>query len=633
MSDFLIGIDPARRPSALLALLQQPYGTRTPIGRSFQHRWGCWALLEDPIAHGRNFIRSPEGSFAWVGDLVCAGDREALHRCLDNDFAGPVKENSERLLDRFRNGSLLRQLNGGFAAVLAGEEFVCVITDPMGAVQVYAGLDDHGQTIALGTHPDLVATCVGQEDRIDPVSVCDFLNTGTPCWPFTMHQQVRELAPGCVHVFCFPPGRPPETREWAYWSAPAELRGNLDENELANEFASRWRKAVAVRSEGRHLGVQLSGGLDSRLIMAAVSPEKHCVGLTFQDTINREVSIARRVSKCYGRDWVPLQRAPEYVGHTAIESTRFTGCEGEWHHAHAIGFADQLRGMNLDGVFSGLFMDNNFKGYYARDLVRLPRMRGLLPAAYEVRPRDYVNRINEFCRRHVKSQLVNASLDRRKQFWERHFARGRESEWEWLDGYPLTQASDNTGWIAERRVMPVRLPVMDRYLVDLAFQIPIRMKAGGRFFLRAARLVLGPGNHIPNANDGAKPGSGAAARFIQRSVRETENFGRRWLGRAGVRLAVPHSWHDYQNYLRESVVLQQLMDQHGDNLSILESDILPAGWRACLQSPDLPWRVGCRIIQLALWLSILRQYKLVFHSQTELRGSTSPARAGAASIC
>src|SRR5206468_4089128 len=133
--------------------------------------------------------------------------------------------------------------------------------------------------------------------------------------------------------------------------------------------------------------------------------------------------------------------------------------------------------------------------------------------------------------------------------------------------YPISQACDNTGWVIERRVMPMRIPVMDRALLDLAFRVPISLKTDGQFFERAAIRLLGKGRRIPNANDGVRPGSGHIPRLLQRAVRKTQRQVRTVLAATGVQLEVPHSWHDFPRYLEESPVIADLISQHGCRLT------------------------------------------------------------------
>jgi hypothetical protein len=605
MGDFLISTDTLIPPSRLLAMLQRPYGAVRRQGRYWTFPRCTSAALEDPIAHGDNFVEFGGFQAAWVGDapLAASAVLELLRAA-----AGASWQSAQEAADVLAASAATATLNGAFAVFACGPRFAVVVTDPISAVQVYAAANAEGAVSTLGTHPDLVAAAGGRGNDIDPVSVGEFINSGNPCRPHTMYHGVTELAPGRVHVLDLAAPNPSALASHVYWRPPAELNGKVSEADIMQEFACAWVDSVRARCEGTNIAVQLSGGLDSRIVMAAIPRSKRCLGLTFCDEINREARIAARVAAVYGREWQVLRRDPEYLARTAVSAIRFTGCEGEWHHAHAIGFREGIGGLGLDGLFTGLFMDNNFKAYYARDLIAVPRLRGLLPPRWTRKPVDYINSLGAVCKQAVQPDIQEAMRERRRFFYGQHFALGRQSEWEWLEGYPLTQASDNTGWIVERRLFPLRLPVNDRRLLDIAFRLPARWKAGGQFFARATLPILGPGRSVPNANDGVRPGCGQARRVAYRAVRKARNFGRNALQSLGFRAAVPHSWHDYQQYWKTSSGLRQLVQEHGHQLQRFEKTVFTGETRALINNPDLNWREAYRFVQLAVWLDLIGSY-------------------------
>jgi hypothetical protein len=157
--------------------------------------------------------------------------------------------------------------------------------------------------------------------------------------------------------------------------------------------------------------------------------------------------------------------------------------------------------------------------------------------------------------------------------------------------------------------MPVRLPAMDRRLLEIACRIPMSMKAGGRLFSRMAKGILGRGAWIPDANDGVRPGSNHVWRLLQRALRETANRRRTTLRALGFKQAVPTSWHDYQSYWRQSAILRQLLAEHGKNLRSFEATVFRADPRTLWASPDLNWLHGFRLVQLALWKSVVQEYR------------------------
>lgn len=607
MSDFLVQFNPSAQGSSLLNLLNQPYGAISRPGKSLTFPWGGAAVLQEKVSKQSNIVTNGKWTFAWAGELIISDAKAALESALTELNALPITSTDTELFGTLKYCGLLAKLNGAFAICLVGPSAAVFVTDPMGSVQLYAGRSTSESLAAVGTHPDIVARVCG-DYAIDPVSVCDFLNTGTPCCPHTMHANVKEVWPGTVCIVRFENGGP-KMSEFRYWEPPDEVTTAAGQAELVDEFVEAWPRAVRSRCEGDRLAIQLSGGMDSRLIAAVIPPTDDCVAVTLCDSMNREARFARRVAACYGRKWIPLTRDLEYLGRTVVDCTRFTGCEGEFHHGHMAGFAGQIAEMHIDSLFSGLLMDNNFKGYYARDFVRVARLGGLLPATHKAIQLDYVDMVSPFCTRYLQPQGADGIRDRRRRFQQGHFATKRQSKWEWLDGFPNSQSCDNTGWVVERRVLPLKLPVMDRSLVELAFKAPMSFKAGGAFFEAAAVRILQNGRRIPSANDGVRLGSSHISRLAQRAIRKTQTTTRNLLAAAGVKFDVPHSWHDFPRYLQESRTLTDLIAQYGSRLRDFDG-VFRDDPTTLIRNREVPWPVGYRLIQLATWRGLLDTYRI-----------------------
>ncbi|MCC7374079.1 MAG: hypothetical protein IT581_05460 [Verrucomicrobiales bacterium] len=595
MSDFLCQVPPTSAPQDGLRALQDLFQPEQRSGWSRRTSSHSLAAVRDLIGPIPNWRESGDLVVAWIGDLpgipriLEAATRECLALIQDNPGS------AESIATALARGQLHDHFDGSGVVVLSTAHWLAVLTDPMAGVQVYVGRDPAGKVRAVGSHADLVADAAGRSDQIDLVSVGDYLDTGTPCCPFTVYEGVTELEPGHVLVI---------TREAdakASWWTPPREEPSIKLDEAAEAFVTSWRSAVERRCSGNRIAVQLSGGMDSRAVMAAIPKSIACAGLTFGDEINREAKISALVAASYGREWKFLKRDPEYLAKTAAFATRFTGCEGEWHHAHAIGLLPEFRDRGFSDVFTGLFMDNNFKGYYADDIVSVQHARGWLPPTFRRRPMDYVAATSPWSRATLLPQIQEARTARRRAFYERHFAKGRQSEWEWLDGHPVSQASDNTGWFVERRLIPLRLPVYDRALVDLAFRVPALKKAGGQFFGAALTRLLGPSGSIPNANDGSRPASSPGVQHVQRLVRKAQRMVRDRLESIGLRGTVQHSWHDYRHYWNTSPIMRELIREHRGRLAQFASCAHPGALERALEDTSLPWRVSYRLLQLCLW--------------------------------
>jgi hypothetical protein len=92
-------------------------------------------------------------------------------------------------------------------------------------------------------------------------------------------------------------------------------------------------------------------------------------------------------------------------------------------------------------------------------------------------------------------------------------------------------------------------------------------------------------------------------------VRKFGNGATKVLEKLGREPVIQHSWHDYQRYWRESEKLDELRKQYGSNLDRFDGVLFKESGRALLENKDINWRYGFRLLQLAVWLGIIEEYK------------------------
>ncbi len=589
----------------LLETVMKPYGVDRPEGESFTLLWGGIAVLREQLVSGPNAIARGDTVCAWVGDLLL-GDHQAR--------LGELAEHLERLrpprgADPVVTDAFFDQLNGTFALIAADREGLSIITDPLNALPVYFGLDRAANVVAVGTHPDTVATVAGPDASFDLASVGEFLNRGTPVFPHTIHTHVKEFEPGSFHRLTITNGQVSDVRSRRYWSPPAEDGDGADKKQLATELTQALLAAVSRRCNGHKVAVKLSGGLDSRIILAGVPRSVDCVTVTFCDKINREAVTARRVARAYGRPWSPLFREDEYIANHFVKAVRLGGCEHEWVHAHGVGLAAGILRDNVTCVLDGQWSNAFLRLYFAADIARISRLRGLLPPRYERVAFDYANHIGCFCTEYIQPGVLEQMRSRRREFHDCHSDPNRTSLAEWLDNHPISQEAPLSTWLIERRLMPLRMVYLDRQVVELGYRCPLRFKLGDGLFGPATLPILGRGRRIPNANDGVRPGSGHVMRLAQRAVRKVHDRVTDALGPFRCGPKVQHSWHDYQRYWRESEKLARLVEEYSPNLDPWDGVLFNAPVRNLLRRKDLPWVCGFRLLQLAIWLATLRDYR------------------------
>ena len=610
MSDFLISIGKNYHPEDLLVLLKRPYGEHAPEGQCFDFPWGSVAILQERIADNKNIITKNSTILAWVGNLVPSLSDKTAEKFLKH--IEMISANPENGMNFLKTDEYFSKLNGAYAIIAIYNKGFSVVTDPLNYTQVYIGRKEGHITSAVGTHPDLVASVSGNLSILDIPSLGEYLNSGRATFPNTMYVGVKQLEPGSLHIASIQENNNIKITSSKYWSPPEELQeGQINENDLAEELKYSFLSAVKERSVGRRVAVSLSGGLDSRLIIASVPKDVDCIGLTFCDELNRETKIAHKLAKCYNRPWHPLYRDEEYVADNAVKTIMLTGCESDWVHAHAIGFTEAIESYRIDAFLAGDLVGCYLRAPLAMDIKKIKRMRGILPHRYEKIAYDYVAEITDFVKQYLASDIIEQICARRKGFYENNFDARRSSIAEWLEIYPFSQRPEISAWAAHRRVQPSRPVGMDRRILDFSFKTPVELKLDDRIFVLAARDIYKRGLYIPNANNGIRPGSGHWWRLLQRAVRKFQDRTTSILEKLGKEPKIQHSWHDYPKYWRESKKLDELRQQYGANLEQFDGILFKESGRALLERKDINWQYGFRLLQLAVWLGIIKEYRNV----------------------
>jgi len=422
-----------------------------------------------------------------------------------------------------------------------------------------------------------------------------------------MYTNVKQLNPGSL--YCVYLGKNGNTlvQDFRYWSPPQELAEGFDVRELAEELAQSVISAVSERCCGGKVAVTLSGGLDSRLIMAAVPEEIECIGLTFGNTLNREMKTARRVCEVYNRQWFPLFRDKYFLERSLVEMVKLAGCEREWIHAHAVGFVEKIQETGADILFDGNGIDEFLKGFYAHDMVPVKRLGGILPTKYVKTRFDYENIINTFFKSHIKEDVIESRRARRKKFYNSNLDPNRTSMAEFLATYPHSQ---DDFCVTQRRVLPIRTCGADRRILEVGYKCPVTLKLGDQILFMACRKIYAKGCCIPSANDGVRPCSSHLSRLAQRGIRKLQDRTINVLEKFGKKPRIQHSWHDYQEYWDDSVLFKRMIQDYGAYLDEFDEKLFKGRGQDLLKRKDMDYRNGYRLLQIAIWRDAVNIYRL-----------------------
>ena len=202
--------------------------------------------------------------------------------------------------------SFVSGLNSDFAGILLDDEnnTVSFFTDRLGSRPLYYTWADDGSLVFSSTvqslvhHPQITP-------EFDPDFLSEFLHYGRSLGIYTPLKNVYQLPPASVVTFN---KTGEKVGEWTYWW-PNLSPKDKSFGAFVDEFTETLDKAVRERlSEEQPGGLLLSGGVDSRAILAA--SEGDLIGMHMNEPMerNKEEWVARRSAEITGAEFEFLKR-------------------------------------------------------------------------------------------------------------------------------------------------------------------------------------------------------------------------------------------------------------------------------------------------------------------------------------
>lgn len=403
----------------------------------------------------------------------------------------------------------LRDANGQFVAACydAHEHRLTLVTDRLGTfpLHVWAG---NGEVV-FGTHTYLMLGHPGIRAAADPETVAQLFTLQRTIGRSTPIAGIKSLPAATIAEF--EPGRARERRYWQLrWRAP-----QFAEKEGGELVAAALRKSVARHCYGMRTALLLSGGLDSRLVLAAArSGTLPCwtVG-SFEG--NPELETARTIARVLGAEHhsliVPPADMLPLVDRTTVES------DGFYPASTQISCFVGAAAREADLLMTGHGLDYTLRSMYlpARSLAiggsktrlpllpRLPKtiggaeIRGLLRQGL---PAATTERILLPARRRELLSSIDATLETSL----RPFLESEHPINAW-DAYVVENVSKHytfTGMMSVRAQADMAIPGLDNAIVDLYLAMPPKWRIGTRIVRDAMQALSPEAADVPNANTG-----------------------------------------------------------------------------------------------------------------------------------
>lgn len=398
---------------------------------------------------------------------------------------------------------------------------------------------------------------------------------GTATW----FEGVDLVEPATIYTYYIAHDRLESKRYWS-WSGIQSNKISLPE--ASEQVGHLLQQAIRKRAYGNYrVGVGLSGGFDSRAILASIQDKKP-ITYTFGIPESTDVKIAKRVAALAG-----------------VKNVHFDMHVEQWLQKRFSGI------WKVDGMLSAVHM------HYSHLMDKIPDIMdvnlsgfvgdGVLGQNYIVKKgKSFLNkRITNDIAQHYYGKHVHFS-DTRDSFFDidktdayLFYNRGRR-----LTGLGLEEAAKTIGQ---------RIPFMDTDLLDFVYSLPDEYRAGNRLYHRAL-LKLYPEFYtdIPHANTGMpinlNPG------FMYKAERKMHWF----IEGVRFRLGLTNSYSDVGTWLKEPGLVTFIQDllnrKHALYANFTDSDYRALHFEPHLKGKLKKIKPVMGAITLEIWLQqILNQ--------------------------
>lgn len=464
-------------------------------------------------------------------------------------------------------------LNGDFVGCVydAARDRLYLFTDRLGTRPLHLVNTDRG--LAFSSNVQSLPLVQSADVRFDADYLAEYFALKRVFGVKTPLEGVEKTQPGSVTAVSPSDGSVETDR---YWFPRYDPIGE-SRSYFVRRLAATLRTVVAERTRpDRTYGVLLSGGSDSRLVLAALSSLDRSVrAYHLNEWWNREADVAARAAAAADTEFRFLTRDREYQARALATQPRLSNFVGYFNQAHAAGFADVLRD-EIDVLFTGHYGDMLFKGNH---LVKHGvDLRGL--GSFDLPIERPVENVETFVENRIAP--VPAYLDVSRSMREIYLDNVSRDGLTVVDHgveyptmreatlasrCPLTNGTSQFFYYGTEQMMPSGTPFLDDRLIDLFLSTPIRQLLRGDLINGATRLLAPALSDLPHAK-GAVP-----VRYpypFQRLGELAAQFGQRHL-RADPRH--PHwthgPWTDHAELIRSHDFVRETLDEHRETIRSL----------------------------------------------------------------
>lgn len=305
----------------------------------------------------------------------------------------------------------------------------------------------------------------------------------------------------------------------SYWQPHYSL-GKGDEQEYAERLAEALRTAANRRSRDRlRKGILLSGGLDSRAVLAAL--DGRVTAFTLGEYQNNEVKTAEQLARIKGCEFVFVERKREHYSSLLNEAVDIGDGMFGFAHAHFLGAMAEI-GTAADVLFHGHGLDVTFQGMYlpyrnlkcfGKDIplpiLDRPSLRNLSKELIDNLGYslgwEQPHLLFRTGLREDYYRLISSDIDRLITGRSEIHSDDPLNAWDYFNVHNFYKHYTHLNFTCVQAYVDERTLMYDNDLFNLYLEMPARLRASAKIFHRAIALLDPRIAAVANANTNLPP--------------------------------------------------------------------------------------------------------------------------------
>lgn len=445
------------------------------------------------------------------------------------------------------------RLNGAFVAAIWMQQKreLILVNDRLGLRPLYYSLVRGGFVFASGVRALLKDPSLSRD--IDLTAIAQFVSFEYPLDDRTLLGNVKLLSPGTLLTFA-----ENKLHFMEYWrigfSKVYELK---DEDEYLDGLIFHMRKAMARQAPGDlPAGINLSGGLDSRVLLGFLTGLRHgniLRAFTFGIPGCDDARFGKELARLAGVPHQLYELRPDYLLSIAEDAVRLTDGLESCIHVHALAnLDDQARQVRI--LYTGYLIDSLISPDAIRNWIATYGEGTVREILFSDLNKEYLFQYSErkdfFTRKFLQS--IDISFD--ESFHKVLIDAKADNIVDWQNNLELRQRqrrfTENGNEIMRSRVI-TRTPFCDNDLVDYILTMPPGLRLNQYIYIKAIAQEHHELAKIPWAK------TGYPLIECSRDLRlRTENQLRWWLRNAGmtwVSVSQRRPYADYNHWMRTAL--------------------------------------------------------------------------------